>query len=523
MYNFLVFSTASVFFAYVSLRMLFPMLKSRLHPLKGLSALPVFFLCFLVIWVIDRYLFRKMNRRTANAAIIGLIALNAALQIICLNYLKVRPSWDFGAIMTAAGDIASGHAIRNWGYFQEYPFNIYTAVLVGTYQYLAGGSPSAPYTLNILSVISSIIGACLLVYRLYGHKSAVLAAFFLLGMTPLYMNIPIVYTDTLSMPFAVWTVYLWTFIRNGHKNTILYCILIGLSAAAGYLIKPVAAAGLAAFAVDFLMNRGKYRQRAFLKHLAAALPLAAALITFVVSIFAFRAYVSWKGFDSRIDSNKSLPYTHWLMMGMNTIAAEGGTSSGYGGFSAADLKFSRTYPTTMAKKIAEIGMIKTRLRHFGITGYGKFLLKKIEWTWTDGTYFVPVKLSRLPIKRTILHKFVLFSNGKSNKLYLIFTQFIQTAMLAMILLGCLSALKNSCSKASKSRNADALLSLRTDAYRLMTLMCLGLMFFLLFWETRSRYLIFMIPIFVVMTVNGLILAFRGLDKAAAYVRFYLLH
>jgi hypothetical protein len=487
--------------------MVFPLLKNKSHPLKGLTAILVFLLGFLVLWAIDRYLVRKMNQKTAKAAILMLIITNAALQVLCFIELRVKPSWDFGAVFNAADDISAGRAVRNWGYFQEYPYNLYPAVIIGTFKFLLGGYPSAPYLLNMFCVTASVTGACLLAYRTYGHRAAVLTALFCIAATPLYLYIPIVYTDTLSMPFVIWTVYVWSFIRSGGRKLILYCVLIGLLCAMGYLIRQIAALGLIALVFDFIINWKTYSsafyqtKKSLLNFLKGVLPLAAAFLTFFLTVSAFKFYVAYKGFDSSIDYNKKMPYTHWLMMGMNTIPSEGGTSTSYGGFSVYDLRFSRTYPTTHAKKFADIAIIKDRLFHFGIGGYAKFLLKKIEWTWTDGTYFVPVKLARYPVKHTFLHRFVLFSDGRANKLYLSFSQFMQTVILSMILFGCISSLKNGLDR----------------TFRFMSLMSLGLMFFLLFWETRSRYLLFMMPVFVVMTAYGITLAFREVDRATAYL------
>ena len=512
LYNYFVFSAASVFFGYMAIRMAFPLVNIRVNPLKEFTAITVFVVIFLVLWVVDRHVVSVMDYSTAKSAVIFLISINVMLQILCMNELRVKPSWDFGAIMAASDDISAGNIIRNWGYFQEYPYNLNTAVLVGIFKFVLGGNQWAPYILNIIAVTSSITAACLLANRLYGQRAMILTAFFCIAATPLYLYIPIVYTDTLSMPFAIWTVYAWSCTRTyrvGAEKTrpVLYYALIGLLSAAGYLIKPVAAIGLTAFVTDFILNRNKYIHVIFpskslmLKIVSGAIPLAAAFFTFVLVIFTFRCYVGLKGFDSRLDSGKSIPYTHWLMMGINTPIAEGGTSYGYGGFSNEDLKYTRSYKTLQEKEQAEIGLIKARLNQFGIEGYILFLLKKIEWTWTDGTYFSPVKLARYPVKLTALHKFVLFSNGKSNRLYLIFAQLVQAIMLSMMFVRCIILLR---------KGAD-------DAFRLMSVMCLGLMFFLLFWETRSRYLVFLIPVFVVMTVSGMISAFRGLDKVSGYL------
>jgi hypothetical protein len=54
--------------------------------------------------------------------------------------MKVKPSWDFGAIISASDDISAGSAVHIWGYFQEYFFILYPAVIVGTFKFLIGGN-----------------------------------------------------------------------------------------------------------------------------------------------------------------------------------------------------------------------------------------------------------------------------------------------------------------------------------------------------------------------------------------------
>ncbi|MGI6668642.1 MAG: ArnT family glycosyltransferase [Acetivibrionales bacterium] len=503
------------------MRIFFPSIDSKTTPLRGLAAIVAFLAAFTVLWAFDRFLARKMTRKAAIAAVVFLIAANSALQGLCFYLLEVKPSWDFGAIMGASEDIAAGRAINAnaWKYFQEYPYNLYPAFYIAIFRMILGGHRYAPYILNIISVTVSVAGACFLAYRLYGQRAAVLAALLCMGITPLYLYIPIVYTDTLSMPFPIWTVCVCTYIhtarphsadknagklrRHGKIKTIIFCALAGLLSAIGFLVKRVAAIGLAAFAVDWLFNRKDYNtffmnaRSVLSRAVSRVVPLAAALLVFAAAVHSAQAFLEHAGYGGIFHSDIRLPYNHWLMMGMNNINSEGGGSSGYGGFSGTDLRYTRSFKTTEMMKQANISVIRERLGQFGTGGYASFLLKKIEWSWTDGTYYAPVKLGRNPLKRTILHKFVLFSDGRANKLYLIFAQTVQAVVLSMIFAGCVS---------SAVKGSD-------KAFRLMTTMCLGLAFFLLFWETRSRYLVFLIPVLVVMAVKGMLRAFSGLDKA----------
>lgn len=504
LYKIAVSSFSALFFGYLCIRVFFPSIKSGVNLLKGLSGIVPAVLLFLLLWALDRFIIQKMDKVTCKTAIAFMIAISMVMQAICLLDLRVNPSWDFGAVMAGAADIAAGRPIRNTFYFQEYPFNLNPTVLIGTFKYLLGGYSPAPYMLNAFAVTSSIAGACITAWRVFSPSASVRTALFCLATTPLYLYVPIVYTDTLSMPFAIWSVYAWSFIRfPGALSARTYGLpasaAIGLLAAAGYLIKPVAAIGLVAFALDYLLCSERYAVRPYVEGkirrlLVRMIPLVSAFTVFLIIIFSFRAYIDFKGFNSRLQLNKSIPYTHWLLMGMNKPVADGGTSYGYGGFSNEDLKFTRSFKTLKEREAAEMGRIRQRLEKFGLEGYTSFLLKKVEWTWTDGTYYSSVKLGRFPRKLSMLHKFVLPNKGKSNRLFLAFTQLTQGILLFLLFTGAIFSLR---SKGGSS-------------YRLLLLMCLGLMVFLAFWETRSRYLTFMIPIFIVMAAAASGWVFNGM-------------
>jgi hypothetical protein len=514
LYGFAVSIFSALAFGYLCIRSFFPSIKSNTNLLEGFTGLVPAVLLFFLLWAVDRLIVGKMDRPTCKAVVVFMVAINTAMQIVCLIDLKVKPSWDFGVVMAGADDIAAGQPIRNVTYFQEYPFNLNPAVVLGTFKYLMGGFVWAPYILNIFAVTSSIVGACMTAWRVFSPHTSVRAALFCLAATPLYLYIPIVYTDTLSMPFAIWSVYAWSFLRfpgafPARARGLPACAAVGLLAAAGFLIKPVAAICLPAFAVDYFMCPGGYEGirtyngggiRGFF---SGMIPVVSAAAVFLIVIFSFKAYIGFKGYTDRLDLNKGIPYTHWLLMGMNRPVADGGTSNSYGGFNYEDLKFTRSYKTLKEREGADIARIVQRLEEFGAGGYASFLLKKIEWTWTDGTYFTPVKLGRYPEKLNMLHKFVLSSEGKSHRLYLAFTQITQGMLLFLLFAGSVFSV----------RRSDG------GVYRLLLLMCLGLMFFLAFWETRSRYLTFLIPVFILLASATAGRIFDAMDELLKKLKY----
>ncbi len=226
------------------------------------------------------------------------------------------------------------------------------------------------------------------------------------------------------------------------------------------------------------------------------LSLLTALLAAIFILGSFYACAHAKGYTKNISKDKAFPYVHWIMMGMNRPYSEGGTSSGYGGFSGADYKYTKIYANKEIRKVADIVRIKERLQKFGLGGYAQFLIKKLEWTWTDPTFYAPEKLGRKPVYSSIFHQWVLPNEEGRHIPYLVIGQAVHGLTLAMMLFG---AVRAWCARSM-------------DGFRMvMVLSCLGIMLFLLAWETRSRYLTFMIPIFLVMASDGLYSAFKKVD------------
>ena len=117
-------------------------------------------------------------------------------------------------------------------------------------------------------------------------------------------------------------------------------------------------------------------------------------------------------------------------------------------------------------------------------------------TWGDGVYFAPEKLQRDPLKESWLHDWVLYY-GKNYSYTYRYCNAVQLLLLGGILL---SLLRNFMEKG------------RTRKIQAMQLSVFGIFLFLLIWETRSRYLVNFVPVFILL----------GLDAMQA-IRNRLLH
>lgn len=170
------------------------------------------------------------------------------------------------------------------------------------------------------------------------------------------------------------------------------------------------------------------------------------------------------------------PPTHWIMMGM----------VGNGWYNDDDVLFSDGIYNDKGKKAvaeANLQVIKERLNDYGLRGYIKFINHKLMVTWTDGTYFAPEKLRRTPVKDTKMYPYIV---GENNKYYVYISQVMNIILFVGIIL---SAIKNFKSK--------------INIYSLSYIALFGTILFLMIWETRSRYIVLMLPIMILCCIDGL--------------------
>jgi hypothetical protein len=183
-----------------------------------------------------------------------------------------------------------------------------------------------------------------------------------------------------------------------------------------------------------------------------------------------------------------IPYTHWVMTGMNKETM--------GGYNDNDYNVI-THPIRTKKERKEINIIeiKKRLSDFGPIGYIDFLVKKAIITWGDGTFFVPEKLRRQVTNYSLMHEFVLV-DGQYFSIYFTFSQIVYFTIMIFVTI------------------SSFILLNRKDYHFVFSplLALLGIFLFLLIWETRSRYLVNFIPILILSSLVGFEFVFEKLIK-----------
>jgi hypothetical protein len=418
----------------------------------------------------------------------------ALLAVFSIEYFAVWPSWDYSWTAYTSSLVGQYQAIPEdiLAYFNIYPFNFNVAYYLGLIMRVTDSSMLGAYAANFFSLMMAFLGLVLTAKDCGGMRLACKAALLCLFTSSLYLYMPIAYTDTLALPYPIWSCYFAN--RALHtqqrqlRTRILLIALSGVMGGMAFFLKAPALIVTLAIAADTLIfprpvfeAAGK-RLRPILQRV---LPAFVILAMVALSNFGMQGLMRLSGYENCFSYEDSRPPTHWIMMGLNKPVEEGGTSEGWGGYSRMDDNYTASIPGYDAKKQANWNVIQKRLSKMGVGGYLSFLWHKLQYTWADGSYYVPTKLERSPMRITKLHQSIL--DGGNNSGYRIATQSIQFALLLFVSLSSLRRLR--CPE--------------NTLMRPVALSLLGIILFFSVWETRSRYLLMFLPPIILLAADGL--------------------
>ena len=489
-YNFVVTFMAVAFFGLFSLMTVMMTAKAFV----GAIAAILYIIIGVILLLCFRYEAARLPRVKKYILSAFLMAVFMILCILSVTFFAVQPSWDYSWTTYTGALIGSYQPLDSvvTEYFASYPYQLNVSYFLGLFMRIFGPTMMGAYITNFIMIAVSVVGAWA-VARDVGDDSTALTVMLLAVLTmALYLYMPIAYSDTLSMPFPIWSFFFANRAMHSEKykgwQRFVFFAIAGILGGIGYFIKPMAAIMLVALALESLIVVKKpvfQLEGKKLKRLVTRVMPAIVMAAFCLfSYFGIRTVMHWDGYPDQFDYNYSRPNTHWIMMGLNKPESMGGTDEGWGGYSRYDDNFTKSYLGYDAKKEANLKVIKQRLENYGLGGYLSFLYKKLEYTWADGAYYVPVKLERSPVRITALHQYVL--DGGNNTVFRTFTQTVHFITMLMI------AVNSFCRWKKKDTRTRAL-----------ELSLLGLIFFLMVWETRSRYVVMYIPVLLVVAAKGL--------------------
>ncbi len=420
----------------------------------------------------------KIDSRRINILYAVAASLMFTVQLFLVFELKNVPFSDCGFIHNAACEYAKGTefsqavtaTVKHETYFSQFPNNWAMLILLSNYYkliYAFKGGISV-YDAGLLNIVFIQIGLffmfrCMKLIFKDDRKTA-LGIFLTLGYAPLYTYAAYCYTDSMSLPFVTAAVYLIIKAKRAKSSKAFFGLTTAASAviAVGYSIKGSLAVLLIASVIYFAANLS------LKKWIPATMIMAAILI-------AFSSAVRNYGINSGIATEKQLdahqfPTVHWIMMGLKDE----------GGFDVDEHNFTKFQPDFETRKIKAKEVIRARLNEMSVADMSKHLMKKIGFTWSDGTYYINHHLKKAQdnsVKSLICH-------GKKALLY--FQSYHFMILIAMALSIISGAFKG-----------------KSDSMAYVDLAVFGLALFLMIWETRSRYLFNFIPLMIIMAANGI--------------------
>lgn len=435
-------------------------------------------LVLLVFFIVNKNLEKRclnMDKRKKLTILIFAMTIILIIQVVFGYYLRVVPSWDFGSVYDNAVSLVTNGKVSSTKYFLNFrnntgilliiSFAYKIGLLLGVNRFLAIG-----IVLNIIIIDLSIILMFAICDKVFGTAKAFLALFIAAISTPLYTYTPIFYTDTLSLVFPVLILYLVIIaddVKETWKKYCLYAFIGGI----GFL------GGQVKLTVTFMLIA--ISLQLFLQHnIKSYVPkISVIVVNFIITMKIFNSVVDYSGiFDFNMSEKSPTPFTHWVMMSLKEK----------GGWNWEDYEFTYSFPTREERIEENVKEIKNRLNDYKVEGYFMFLTRKATWTWGDGTYFAPEKLRRKPINVNFYHQLVL-KDGRYFKYYAYFSQAIHIAVLFLILVSAFLNIKNS----------------NNSHINILRIVMLGIITFLLIWETRSRYILNYIPIFILIAIEGI--------------------
>ncbi|MCA0150438.1 glycosyltransferase family 39 protein [Rossellomorea vietnamensis] len=393
-----------------------------------------------------------------------LLGISLILQMITIKELNVHPTWDFGEIIKSAKLFVEKGEIGD--YFTMYPNNI---LLVCILAVIGKISTPALLVFQLFNVMVITISQ-FLIYRIasklagrtVGMASLLVSVFFF----PYFFYAPIVYTDTISLIFLLLPLE-FMLSRNGElKHNPLLLIAASTIFSLGMLLKGSLIIFTIAFAIILFLYMSRW------KKLYAIIPF---IVLFLVKSLFTAGIYQWGLLDAEKVEQRSMPVTHWMVMGQN--------EDRLGKYAQTDVDWTTSLLKNHSREEvteAHLQELKKRLAEKGIVGNLAFNIEKIGHTWTDGTYYSLNKLRRYPVHPENFQRLTDYKSGHLLQAY-------ARVQHLLLFFGLLLALRL---KGNHPFTSFAMLSI------------IGFFLFFILWETRSRYLVSLTPLLIILSCMG---------------------
>ena len=366
--------------------------------LRGFSMLAMVILLLMICCIIRKKLLILSEHRLRTVAVC-LFAFIFVMQMLFVMIARAGIRYDSLKVVDEAIALFSQPGIQAGdldGYFARYANNYAITILthwfikifraVGLIRQDFSNAVIVLQFLNVLFVDAAFAGAYAFLKKYFNRAGAVLFLCYM-ALNPLsYVWLPFYYTNTISMAFAIWGIYLvYAVFEPAIKKqyAVAGALASGIIFYLGYKIRATVMIALIA-AVIGLFYRFYKSKKVGLKRIL--LFIVCFCFSFGLAKTAYGAVEEhYLTFDK---TDTEFPMTHWIAMGLDEL--------GEGSYNANDEERTMSYPTAQEKKAATVSLIKERVGELGIGGVAGLYMKKLSNTFADGAggYHSELNISR---------------------------------------------------------------------------------------------------------------------------------
>lgn len=401
-----------------------------------------------------------LKRFPVKRTSLALLVISIIIQFLSLNLFMVNPTWDFKVVIDSSKILLETGELID--YFVRYNNNSFVVCLLALVGLIFGPDLFIYELFNIFVITISQYLIFKIGFKVGGKTTGLISLFISVLFFPYIFYASIVYTDTLSLPFLLLPLNLLLG-RNGKFSfTLIRLTLASIIFSLGLLLKGSLIIFIIALSIVIIIFAEKQKKLLFV------LPFVSLLV--MKTLFNFTIYGLHILEEDQVKSY-SFPVTHWIMMGQREETL--------GKWSGEDVEFTESLFNNYSKdeiKRIHLAETKKRIIEKGWRGNVLYSTEKIAHTWTDGTYYSLNKIKRYPVYP---QNFERLTNGTSGLLLQGFAR-IQHLL---ILFGLLFAL---------------LLKPKGDFITFIMLSIIGFFLFFILWEARSRYILSVTPLFILM-------------------------
>ena len=410
----------------------------------------------------------KRNDELCHKMLVLLPAILLLFQMVFVICFDFIPKNDLSYICNAAENyvkygiesLYNGLPERHQHYFEVYPNNhMLFWVIAGLYKisYSLFGEISnlLPTLINVLALDIAYIFMLKTAIMIYELSKAVVCGICGLMFTPIVTYSTFFYTDSLAMPFVSVAIYVYFRCRREEKLSCQMTLtaVCGIVIAIGYKIKGSLIILLIAILIDIIIRKGGIK--------VAVAKIGTIFGSFCVVVVLLNILLTNTLKISKEEKNMyEFPRIHWVMM----------SADGYGGYNTEDFYYTKSFEGYENKISADVDRLCEKLEKQGVIGFTVHTLKKIGYTWSNGTYMVP------------------YYNENSKFLnsipFVAITTVLHFSLLFKILQGFYE----------KRKDKNDVLS---ESF-VLKICLIGLFGFLLIWETRCRYLVSFFALFALI-------------------------